>query len=823
VVQKIATAEWADPEVFAKSNAFKPGKFWLGRSPIDGKPLGYDDDRHVCLVSGSRSGKGTSTIIPNLCLWPGSIVVVDPKGENATITAARRGPGSERCEGMGQKVHVLDPFGVARVDDAMRSRFNPLDAIDPKSSRAIDEAGSLADAIVVISPDTKEPFWDESARSLIKTLILHVLTSPLYEGRRNLVTVRQLITRGDHEGIEVMKRQGREKHPSPQELLWFGVGKNENYNGVIAGFGQSMRDMLRSSPKQFNSILQIANRNTEFLDSPDMQRSVEASDFKLSELKTDPKGISVYLSLPPQYMGEHFRWLRMMVTLTIFEMQSVAQQPACGHRVLVCLDEFAGLERMKIVETAVAQIAGFGVKLFFVLQSLEQLKATYRDGWETFLANSGMAMFYGVGDHFTRDHVSKMIGDTELIRELATSNRTESQQTNTTSGATSSTTWNTQATKGTGSGSSASDNWKSLPMGLRQTAAFISAISGNQTASRSTNASTNQSQSQSDGGSQAQQNSTSEGQSQATASGQNESLQKRALITPDEVGRFFGRIDDKNDPVYPGLGLTVHVSGTPSPVQRVNYFDDPHFLNKHDPHPDHPSTAMIESTIDLIPPKASELIRNLNASGVSGSSLSVSMYDYGEIPRRVSKGEIIASGVQRVGMSAIHGTRYRRPIRQWDGDTVYFDMKSPCDGFLLGYDDGRITMASRTELDQSILQENKYEIARWSEGELESIFNSNRKNRWGDLDQYGGMVFVLLIGIALCVWVVWSTIAASDPGIMRWVGASVATIIGLGLLAAVAGALARGFVNVAGKADMGRSGAQQRLINELRETIEICG
>ena len=89
--QRLATASWADPDDFSRNHGFKPGMFWLGRAPTTGQPLGYDDDRHVCLVSGSRSGKGTTVIIPNLCLWPGSVVVVDPKGENATVAAARRG------------------------------------------------------------------------------------------------------------------------------------------------------------------------------------------------------------------------------------------------------------------------------------------------------------------------------------------------------------------------------------------------------------------------------------------------------------------------------------------------------------------------------------------------------------------------------------------------------------------------------------------------------------------------------------------------------------------------------------------------------------
>src|SRR5262249_12939831 len=124
----------------------------------------YKDDRHVCLVGGSRGGKGTTGIIPALITWPGSIVVVDPKGENATITAARRGGGSAYVDGMGQTVKVLDPFRSATVDDKLRGTFNPLDGLDPHNEETIDEAGRLADAIVVTQSDSKDPYWDEAAR-----------------------------------------------------------------------------------------------------------------------------------------------------------------------------------------------------------------------------------------------------------------------------------------------------------------------------------------------------------------------------------------------------------------------------------------------------------------------------------------------------------------------------------------------------------------------------------------------------------------------------------------------------------------------------------
>ena len=101
------------------------------------------DDRHVCLVSGTRGGKGVGVIVPNLCFWPGSCIVVDPKGENATVTARRRGGGSEyttfaRAKG-------LHPRSVRR-SAAARPRSRPVTTRSTRSIRRatspIDDAGA---------------------------------------------------------------------------------------------------------------------------------------------------------------------------------------------------------------------------------------------------------------------------------------------------------------------------------------------------------------------------------------------------------------------------------------------------------------------------------------------------------------------------------------------------------------------------------------------------------------------------------------------------------------------------------------------------------
>ena len=180
--------------------------------------------------------------------------------------------------------------------------------------------------------------------------------------------------------------------------------------------------MMDRSPKTFESVLQTVLINLEFLDSPGMRRMMARSDFDLSELKTNPRGMTLYQSLPQRYMDTHYRWLRMMVTLITAQMEITRGVPATGHPLLMVLDEFAGLKRMTAIENAAAQLAGFAVKLMFVLQSLEQLKGIYKDSWETFLANAGLKIFFSIEDNFKREYVSKQIGETELVRVVRSEN-----------------------------------------------------------------------------------------------------------------------------------------------------------------------------------------------------------------------------------------------------------------------------------------------------------------------------------------------------------------------------------------------------------------
>ena len=660
----LGTASWTHPADVVAQHHYTNGALWLGRSPTDeATPIGFGDDRHVLLASGNRGGKGTTFIVNNLALWPGSVVVVDPKGENATLTATRRGPGSQYCTGMCQQVHVLDPFKTAKVPSSLRSRFNPLDAIDPTHPEAVDRAAMIAAAMMVMS-EGEGRSWDENARTMLRGLILHVKTAEQFEGKRNLLTVRRLLMHGDQETVDLLKAAGETDIASSHALLWEGLRSNRAFRGIIAGIGATFGDMYATSPKQYWGVLESAQRNTEFLDSEGVQECVSASNFSLADLKTDPKGMSVYLSLPDRYASTHSRWLRMMVDLTISEMEATPGQPACGHRVLMCLDEFAGLDRMKSVENAVAKIAGYGVKLVFVVQSFSQLKTVYKDNWETILANCGLKLFFGVEDYFTREYISKFIGEEEVLKTLNSTNHTQgtqqgrthtdthqagySAQSNWSQGTQSSVTnsvqehssiqessnqsngggrnWNLNLGFNSNKGASwkpgfffRDDERKSGGSGRAYGGTYGRQSNWNEGTSRGTTRGQGTSYAETSGTAQSEgggvgltesvgsSDAESYGKMESDSQGTSQSAHKRRLITEDEIGIFFKRITDPEHPAYPGLSLVLISGEKPIFLRKTNYYDDHQFMRCFDPHPDHQYRPLGESTITISGPPLAAL------------------------------------------------------------------------------------------------------------------------------------------------------------------------------------------------------------------------
>jgi type IV secretion system protein VirD4 len=386
--------------------AWRPGMIFLGlldgeiKTDGDGRPfvmgghpVGVDDDRHICTFAGSRSGKGRACILPNMLHYPGSVLATDPKGELATMTARRRGA-------MGQAVHVLDPFAVAGgAAVPFRAGFNPVEAMR-LDHNLVPDAALIADALVVVAG--KDPHWDDSAKAFIEGVILHLRTWPDYEGRRSLLALRELVGEGAADG------KGHSLEALAAEMR-----ANKEAGGVIE---TAAADFFDRPQNERGSVLSTARRHLKFIDlfrnNPVGRKTLESHSFDLAALKTEPT--TIYLCLPARFIGTCNRWLRLFVNLTLQSMEQTRGPLPGGVPVLVVLDEFASLGHLQQVEDAAGQIAGFGVKLWPILQDLSQLKALYETRWETFLGNAGILQFFGNNDLSTLEWINKRCGKTSI-------------------------------------------------------------------------------------------------------------------------------------------------------------------------------------------------------------------------------------------------------------------------------------------------------------------------------------------------------------------------------------------------------------------------
>lgn len=413
-------ALWMDPGVIATHDFWRydPTKIFLGTN--QGNPVGLKDNRHLLTIAGSRAGKGTSAILPNLLMYPGSVLVIDPKGENATESAERRGHGRGiPSGGLGHEVHVVDPFGVAVVDDGYRSGFNPLDGLDPRDDNFVDECDAIADALVVQEGKGDNAYFYDAARLILRGYIAWVAAHPDIADR-SLNEVRRLIFLQ-----RSYKKISEDSEPDESLLI-------PDVNDPLLEFDH-LNVLMRSDPefaygvphqaatmlgsldaREFASIMSTIQNQIGFLSSPPVARVIAGGQRSPDLMTWKHGGQSVYLCLPAGRLHRHFRFFRLFINRLMNAIEAdkdVPETPA-----LMILDEMHVLGQMKALETAAGLVAGFGVRIWSIWQDLAQLKSIYGDRWETFLGNASVFQSFGLNDMSSLKYVSERLGTSSTLQ-----------------------------------------------------------------------------------------------------------------------------------------------------------------------------------------------------------------------------------------------------------------------------------------------------------------------------------------------------------------------------------------------------------------------
>ncbi|WP_424973310.1 type IV secretory system conjugative DNA transfer family protein [Dinoroseobacter sp. S76] len=404
-------ALWLSPRVVQEHAfwSYETGKVFLG---VSGQQvIGVSDNRHLLTIAGSRSGKGTSAIVPNLLLYPGSVLVIDPKGENASLTAERRGKGNGIPEGgLHQDVYVIDPFGVAKVDDAYRAGFNPLAGLDPRNDVFIDECDAIADALVVQEGKGDNAHFYDSARLVLRGYIAWVATHADVQDK-TLNEVRRLIFLPRLDSDEIPEGAAIEVPDVNNPQLSFNalnvmMRMDERFaHGIPFEAASTLASM---GEREFGSVMSTIRNQIGFISSPPMSR-VLAGQGRTPDITSWKHGSqSVYLCLPAGRLHRHFRFFRLFINRLMNAIEADERQPQTPA--LLILDEMHVLGHMKALETAAGLIAGFGVRIWSFFQDLSQLKRIYGEGWETFLGNSGIFQTFGLNDFGSLKYVSERLG-----------------------------------------------------------------------------------------------------------------------------------------------------------------------------------------------------------------------------------------------------------------------------------------------------------------------------------------------------------------------------------------------------------------------------
>ena len=243
-----------------------------------GRTVRLSNAVHTAVFAPTGLGKGASLIIPCLLEMDESAVVLDFKGENASITARHR----EKM--FGHQCVMLDPFHVVTKQP---DTLNIFDFIEKDSPEAIDDCRDLAEQLIIRTGEEREPHWNEAAEMWIAAANIAVVQYAETD-HRSLQTVRDLLTNSD-------------RIPKLLELL-------SNSERLVARMGNQLGHFR---DKELSSTLTTVNRHLRFLDTPAIAASTSTSSFDPKQLREGK--MTVYCILPPEHMRAQTALIRTWV------------------------------------------------------------------------------------------------------------------------------------------------------------------------------------------------------------------------------------------------------------------------------------------------------------------------------------------------------------------------------------------------------------------------------------------------------------------------------------------------------------------------------
>lgn len=367
------------------------------RMSIDTSVTGLNNN--MLVIGGSGAGKTFFIVKPNIMqmMLNNSFIATDPKGEIARATA-------NMLKKNGYNVKVLNLIDMAKSDG-----YNPF--------RYIREENDVVKLVTNIISNTTpketaptDPFWEKSESMFLQALFYYVwLEMP--PNRKNFQSVLDLLSEAevDAKGND-SKLTKKMKQLAKTSKLKQNHPAYKQYMKVIRGAGDTVR-----------SIIISANSRLALLENPQILRILSKDDLHLEELGIGVNGdkntrTALFCIIPDSDKSYNFI-VGMLYTQLFQELYFQADFKNDGKlpiQVTLMMDEFANVALPDDFCSLLSTMRSRRISSIIIIQNLAQIKALFKDTWETITGNCDTLVYLGGNEKSTHQYISEMLGKSTI-------------------------------------------------------------------------------------------------------------------------------------------------------------------------------------------------------------------------------------------------------------------------------------------------------------------------------------------------------------------------------------------------------------------------
>ena len=390
--EEYGSAKWANPNTVCKKYANKD--YFSNKVFSQNVRMGLDGKKHrrnlnTVVIGGSGAGKTRFYAKPNIMQCNTSFVVLDPKGEIIRSVG-------HLLEENGYVIKVID-----LIDMSKSLGYNPFHYIQSDK----DVLKLITNLIRNTTPkgsSPNDPFWEKSETALLEALMLY-LYHYAPEDEQNFTMVMEMLNYAE-------VKEDEEDYESPLDELFKRL---------------EMIDSNSLALKQYKIYKQAAGKTAK---SILISVGVRLAAFNLEELAS----LTKYDEMELEQIGERktalfaiipdndstFNFVVGMLYTQLFQMLYYQADYVHGGELPVpvhfLMDEFANVALPDEFDKLLSTMRSRQIFVSIILQNLAQIKALYKDSWESILGNCDETYYLGGNEQSTHKYISELLGKETL-------------------------------------------------------------------------------------------------------------------------------------------------------------------------------------------------------------------------------------------------------------------------------------------------------------------------------------------------------------------------------------------------------------------------